>query len=155
MKVQLINGAGCIVTVSMDKNIQLYPHFKLWELANNEGDAKKAQMILSPKQDAFMLLIEQFRCEYNKPMTCNSCFRQPAYNKKIGGDKNSLHLQALAFDWGVSYNKALDNYVINTWRAICEASGKIGGLNLEPYGYHLDANEEHFGHTKFVIRNYR
>ena len=153
MKVQLINKAGSSIIVNMDKNTRLYPHFRLFELANNKGDATKPQMLLSPENDNLMLAIEEFRGWWGKPINCNSCFRQREYNRLIGGASNSLHLLARAFDAAedLSYKQRIAWY--ETWRSICRRGGYIGGINFYPWGAHLDINEDYFGHTNFVIRD--
>ena len=155
MKVLIINKTGCSFTVNLDKNTRIYPHFKLYELANNEGDTNTHQMILSPEIDDFMALIEDFRRWWNKPMNCNSCYRQPEYNKSVGGDWNSLHLKALAFDWGVQLTYAQRVAIYQQWYYITTRAGKVGGINFYPWGCHLDASENLFGHKSFVIRDHK
>lgn len=152
MKVLLKSRTGSSNIVNMDKNAYISPHFRLFELANNDGDKTIQQMILSAEVDRFLTLLEQFRVQYNQPMNCNSCYRQPAYNKKVKGAANSLHLEALAFDWPVQldYNGRL--YVYDLWRTITEKAGAVGGINYYPWGCHLDANENKYGHTSFIIR---
>lgn len=137
----------------MDKNTQLYPHFKLWELANNKGDANKPQMLLTPAQDDLMICIENLREWWARGINCNSCFRQPLYNKAVGGSSNSLHLYALAFDWGVDLSYSQRVAVCEQWKSITKRAGKIGGINFYDWGVHLDANEDYFHHNNFVIRD--
>lgn len=153
MKVLLKNKGGGSVIVNMDKNTQLWPHFKLWEVANNKGDTKDYQFILSPETDDFMLMIEQLRSWWNKPMTCNSCFRQVQYNKAVGGDPKSLHLQARAFDWGVNLTYQQRVAVCRQWSEICRRSGRTGGINFYTWGVHLDDHEDYYGYKQFVIRD--
>lgn len=153
MKVLIKNKAGYAVTVNMDKNTRLYPHFRLFELANNEGNNKLPQMLLTPENDDFMMLIEAFRSWWGKPMTCNSCYRQSGYNRTVGGASNSLHLDALAFDWGVQLTYAQRVAVYQQWYYITTRAGKVGGINFYPWGCHLDASENRFGHKSFVIRD--
>lgn len=153
MKVKLINKTGNETIVSMDKSVQLYPHFKLSELANTKGDSKQPQMILSPDVDEFMSMIEEFRGWWGKGMHCNSCYRQPEFNASIGASPRSLHLQALAFDWGQTLTYEQRVAVYWQWYNICKRRGKIGGINYYPWGVHFDANEEKLGNKSFVIRN--
>lgn len=153
MKVQIMNKAGLSFIVNLDKNTRLYPHFTLTELANNKGDAAKPQMILDPDVDSFMCMIESFRAWWNKPMTCNSCYRQAEYNKTVGGAANSLHLHALAFDWAVKLTYADRVRVASKWNSICKDAGRVGGINFYTWGCHLDAHEDRFGYTNFVIRD--
>ena len=153
MKVKIVNKFGYSVIVNLDKNIRLTPHFRLFELANNEGDKSIPQMILSPEFDDFMALLEEFRVWWDRAMNCNSCFRQVEYNKRIGGASNSLHLLALAFDWPVTLTYSQRVAVYTRWKAICEKAGRIGGINFYPWGSHLDSREDLFGYTSFVIRD--
>ena len=152
MKVLLQSKTGSSSIVNMDKNARITPHFRLFELANNKGDNTIPQMILSAEIDDFLSLIEDFRVQYNKPMNCNSCYRQPAYNKSVHGAANSLHLLALAFDWPVELDYTGRLYVYDLWRGITDKAGKVGGINFYPWGCHLDASENKFGHTDFIIR---
>lgn len=152
MKVLLKSRTGSSNIVNMDKNAYISPHFRLFELANNKGDNTIPQMILTAEVDRFLGFVEQFRVQYNKPMNCNSCYRQPAYNKSIGGAANSLHLEALAFDWPEQLNYDGRLYVYDLWRTITEKGGAVGGINYYPWGCHLDANEDKYGHTGFIIR---
>ena len=152
MKVQLISKTGSKSIVNMDKNAQITPHFKLYELANNKGNKDMPQMFLSAEIDDFLVLIEDFRGWWGKPMNCNSCYRQPEFNSSVGGSPNSLHLLALAFDWPVTLDYQGRLYVYDTWRSITERAGKIGGINFYPWGCHLDASEDKLGHKSFIIR---
>lgn len=153
MKVKILNKCGKSAIVNMDKSLQLYPHFKLQELANNLGDPKQPQMILSPEQDELLWMIEQLRSWWNKPMTCSSCYRQPDFNKSVGGDANSLHLQALAFDWKVNVTDRQRTDIVNYWKNLCDIRHHVGGINLYTWGFHLDASEDKFGYTAFKIRD--
>lgn len=153
MKVQIINKTGASVIATMDKSAQIYPHFKLYELANNKGRSDIPQMILSPAVDDFMALVEDFRGWWGRGMNCNSCYRQPAYNKMVGGAANSLHLQALAFDWPVSLDYQARVRVYQKWYEITKRAGRVGGINFYPWGCHIDSNEDYFGHREFVIRD--
>lgn len=152
MKVLLRSKTGSSNIVNMDKNVYISPHFRLFELANNEGDKTIPQMILHADFDRFIVLLEQFRTQYGKPMNCNSNFRQVAYNKAVGGAPNSLHLEALAFDWPVDLDYSGRLYVYDLWRTITEKGGAVGGINYYKWGCHLDANEDKYGHTSFIIR---
>lgn len=53
-------------------------------------------------------VLERLRTHYDKPIVINSGNRCEAYNKKIGGSKNSQHVKSRAADTvvkGVSSNK--------------------------------------------------
>ena len=153
MKVKIVNKFNYSTIVNLDKNTRLSPHFRLFEVANNKGDKSIEQMILSPRFDDFLGQIEEFRVWWNKPMNCNSCFRQVEYNRSIGGAENSLHLLALAFDWGESLTYSQRVAVYTKWREITTKAGRIGGINFYPWGCHIDSYEDLFGHRAFVIRD--
>lgn len=153
MKVEITSKCGNKYVVNVDKNAQIYPHFKLWELANNKGRTDLPQMLLNADVDNFLSMIEEFRGWWGKPMTCNSCYRQPEYNASIGGAVNSLHLRALAFDWGQTLTYEQRVAVCNQWGAICKRRGKIGGINFYPWGVHFSFDESVFGYNHFIIRN--
>ncbi|HMN49571.1 MAG TPA: D-Ala-D-Ala carboxypeptidase family metallohydrolase [Ignavibacteriaceae bacterium] len=46
-------------------------------------------------------VLQELRNWYNKPIIINSSYRSPAYNKLVGGSKNSLHLDFNAIDFTV------------------------------------------------------
>ena len=48
--------------------------------------------------------LENFAQSLGRPITLNSAYRTPEYNAKVGGSKNSLHVQRKAVDvqWGTS-----------------------------------------------------
>ena len=154
MKVEFTNQANCKFIAELNRNTQIYPHFKLYELANNKGKTDIPQMILTPEVDEFFVLVEKFRGMIGRPFNVNSCYRQTDYNKGVGGSRNSLHLRALALDVAfpsLSYAERLTLYT--GWRTITQAAGKIGGINFYSWGIHIDSNEKLFGHEQFVIRN--
>lgn len=154
MKVELTNKCGTKVIVNMDKNTQIYPHFKLYELANNKGRADLPQMVLNPTVDDFMFMIEEFRGWWGRGMHCNSCYRQEGFNATVAGaSKNSLHLRALAFDWGQVLTYEQRVAVCNEWSAICRKHGKIGGINFYSWGVHFAYDETVFGYNHFIIRD--
>ena len=137
MKV-LLKLAGCGSVINLDKNTQLSPHFKLSELANNKGDIKLPQYEINAHTADFLTMIEELRVWYNKPITCNCCYRQAGYNsEQCGALPDSLHLEGLAFDWGVKHNKVQQQHVIEKWLLINQAHGTQGVIGIYPWGYHL------------------
>lgn len=48
--------------------------------------------------DDAMDKLQALRDMLGEPMLITSAYRSPAHNKKVGGVKNSMHLQARAFD---------------------------------------------------------
>lgn len=106
---------------------------------------------LDPYIVEFAQMIQKLRCYYGKPMKVNSWYRTVKQNKKVGGSPNSIHLDGRAVDIAVTDYANL----INAWREICKAYGKIGGVNMYNTFMHFDNYEDKFGYDDFVIRDYR
>ena len=136
MKV-LLNLAGASSVINIDKNAQISPHFKLYELANNSGNIKLPQYEINAKTAGFLTMLEDLRVWYNKPITCNSCYRQAEYNEACGGMPDSLHLEGLAFDWGVKHNAVQQRHVIEEWLLLNQKYKTQGVIGVYPWGYHL------------------
>lgn len=59
-------------------------------------------------------VFEPLRAHIGAPIRCNSGYRSPEYNKKIGGAKNSQHVKAEAIDLDMgnkSDNERMFNYI--------------------------------------------
>lgn len=112
---------------------------------------EKVKLILTPETVEFAEMIQKLRDYYGKPITVNSWFRTPAYNKKVGGSSNSLHLIGRACDLKVT------NYTELTiaWKAICSMYKKVGGINYYDTYMHFDNNEDRYDYATFVVRDYR
>lgn len=55
-----------------------------------------------------VMLLNDLREWYGKPIFIHSTYRSPEYNKAVGGKKNSLHLRFNAIDFGVKDFKDLE-----------------------------------------------
>lgn len=138
-----------------DQNIR--DNFKLKELANNMGNELKPQFIIDEYVDKFLDMLQEFRKWYNKPMQINSCYRQPEFNKKVGGDSKSAHLHACAVDWQVKGHTELQRgNVRKKWEELCKKHKVIGSINLYSSGYHLEAfSDKWYSQKEFAVRDYR
>ena len=58
-------------------------------------------------------VFEPLRAYMGEPIRCNSGYRSPEYNKKIGGAKNSQHTTAEAIDLSCSDNKKMFDFIKN------------------------------------------
>lgn len=156
MIIKLITPAGSM-NVEANKTALLTPHFKLEELANNAGDPKLPQYIYGPDQIRFLRCLEEFRERCKAPVIVNSGYRQEAYNKKIGGDKNSPHLQALAVDIKPVKGWTRDMHA-RLWLRCLYDNALIGAINLYPESsgyYHLEAlSDLVYGYKQSRIRVY-
>ena len=153
MKVQITTKAGKSFITDWPATTQLTKNFTLVEVANMKGDTSKPLFIWDSEIDLFMQMLQELRDWYRKPIQCNSMYRQPAYNKQIGGAHNSLHMKALAFDWGVSHSIAQRVNVRNQWEKICQKYNQVGGIIWYEWGYHLDIHEDYNGYKSFQCWN--
>jgi len=76
--------------------MQLTKNFNLSEFACNDGTPVPPEFLDNVAEVAKNLQV--LRDELDFPVTINSGYRSPAYNKEIGGVSNSQHLQAKAAD---------------------------------------------------------
>lgn len=142
---------------TLNKNIKIRPHFELQELANNCGLTTIPQFIIDKRSETFLDMLEEFRCWFAKPMALSCCYRQPIWNKKVGGDVSSAHLHACACDWNIrDHNETQRRHVRDKWAEICKAHGVIGAVNFYTGGYHLEAfTDVWYGNKTFQVRDYR
>ena len=77
---------------------KLAPNFSPQELAS-KGDGS----IVMVKNA--LVSLQRMRDIYKKPLKVNSAYRDPAHNKKIGGERNSQHLLGIAFDLHITDKK--------------------------------------------------
>lgn len=156
MKVKVITDCRTTYTCEVNSNVYLAPNFRLAELANNLGDKTLPQWIDSPESRVFVVMLQELRTWMQLPMVISSCYRQPAFNAKVGGDKRSAHLMACAADWHIAHNQEQREHVSTKWRKICETHGVIGAINYYSNGYHLEAYSDRCYNSKgFAIRDYR
>lgn len=156
MLVKVITDSRTTYTCEVAKTVYLAPNFRLAELANNLGDKTKPQWEDSPESRVFVVMLQELRTWMELPMVISSCYRQVAYNVKVGGDRRSAHLHACAADWHIKHNDVQREHVSVKWRRICEAHGVIGAINYYSGGYHLEAySDKWYGNKGFVIRDYR
>lgn len=81
---------------SVNGNIKLSNNFLVKEFACKDG----SDYILIDTE--LVKLLQNIRNHFNKPVTINSAYRNPAYNKKVGGVSNSQHTKGTAADIVVS-----------------------------------------------------
>lgn len=131
---------------------QITAHFRLNEFANNEDGGV---IEVTPSFVQFVLMLEEFRGWYNRPVLITSGYRTKAFNKKVGGVSNSLHLKGLAVDFALpsafyNYSKARQNQFLenikNKWYEICDENGIFGSVLYYDRWVHLDVrtNKRYF-----------
>lgn len=122
---------------------KLVEHFTLQEMMCRDGS-----LVLSPEAIAHAKRINALREWYNKPMTVNSWYRSPSYNKAIGGAPKSKHMDCIATDIALpkeyaSFSKERKEQFISNmrekWFQLCEIGG---GFGIYKTFMHFDSRAE-------------
>lgn len=126
------------VIIEVNKALPLTTHFTISEMANLAGDASQPQYLFTPQSNSFMEALELFRGYVGGPVRVNSGYRQPDYNRKIGGDARSPHMYGVAADIRPDY--PVDK-IVKSWFRVLDICGLIGAVNVYPERnyYHLEA----------------
>ena len=90
----MARGASDLVRYSVknDGNTYVSKNFKVSEFKSNDG----ADAVLIDKE--LVTILQNIRDHFGTAVTINSAYRTAEYNTKVGGGKNSLHLQGSAAD---------------------------------------------------------
>lgn len=157
MKV-VYNTATSSSIIEISQDTQLSRNFRLAELANTSGDKTLPMYKISPESQLFNAMLQTFRDRYGSPIDPTSGYRQTEYNKKVGGDANSLHLQACAVDWIDRQHKD-PQYIMGMWLRILGECADIGAVNLYDnsgyYRYHFEGcSDTYLGYKQSRIRIY-
>ena len=115
--------------------MKLTKSFQLSEFACNDGTQVPENLIPAVKELAKNLQV--LRDEIGETLTINSGYRSPAWNKKIGGVKNSMHLKAMASDL-VCKSLTPKQLKAVIEKLIKEGKMKNGGIGLYPSFVHYD-----------------
>lgn len=115
--------------------MKLTKSFQLSEFACNDGTQVPESLIPAVKELAKNLQV--LRDEIGETLTINSGYRSPAWNKKIGGVKNSMHLKAMASDL-VCKSLTPKQLKAVIEKLIKEGKMKNGGIGLYPSFVHYD-----------------
>jgi len=111
-------------------------NFKLEEFACNDGTPVPEEFYDNVQElmDNLEVIREHFEGLY--PIRINSGYRTPAYNKSVGGAKNSQHLTASAADIRISVTPSIVQDAIEQ----LQKDGKIkqGGLGRYATFTHYD-----------------
>lgn len=112
-------------------NDNLSTNFKVKEFACKDNSDP---IFISPK---LVDILQKIRTHFGKPVTINSAYRTPTYNKKIGGATYSQHCNGTAADikiTGIS-SKVVAAYAETLMR-------NTGGIGIYPSFTHIDVREE-------------
>lgn len=116
-------------------------HFQPKEFESRDGRKSPFPLVV---QDCLYELLEQIREQFGQPIIVNSGYRSPEHNARVGGAKNSMHVQGLAADirpeHGPNFQKDLERL-----KGICFKVCK-GGIGIYPSFVHVDCrpNQVHW-----------
>lgn len=115
--------------------MKLTENFDLEEFSCKDGTPVPAGLMANVTLLAQNLQV--LRDHLGEPVHLNSGYRSPAYNKKIGGAKDSQHMKAKAGDLTVKSKTPKELYAIIE-KLIVEKKMMQGGLGLYPGFVHYD-----------------
>lgn len=149
------NLLGQTMQKAIDGNTLVRKNFRLSEMCNTKAnDAIK--LVVNERTFILLDMMQELRDWYCKPINVGSWYRTAAYNKKIGGSSNSLHLDGLAVDFQAQHNLNQHQHMESKWKSLCAKYNVIGGINHYTNGYHVCIDEDRkFGAKSFVVRDYR
>ena len=116
-------------SLAKDGTKQIAKNFKVREFKCNDG----SDVIFVA--DELVRVLQQIRDHFGKPVTINSAYRTPAYNKKVGGATYSQHLYGTAADIVVSGISPSEVY------KYADSILKAGGVGKYPTFTHVDVRE--------------
>lgn len=83
-------------------------------------------------------ILDSLREKLNRPIIMTSVYRSPAYNKAIGGEKNSLHTRFNAIDFSVLGSPVGPSEWAKPLREMRSANSFKGGIGIYSTFVHLD-----------------
>ena len=121
--------------------VKLSKNFTLAELANNAGNDKQPKYWIYDDSAEFVRTLQAFRDIVNEPVIVNSGYRQPDYNRKIGGDAASRHIFGQAAD--IQPLKLTAAQHVQAWAQALGYTNHHGAINIYPNHsyYHLEIND--------------
>jgi uncharacterized protein YcbK (DUF882 family) len=115
--------------------MKLSKNFNLIEFACKDGTQVPDRLIANVQKLATNLQV--LRDHIGEAVFLNSGYRSPKYNARIGGAKNSMHMQAKAADITTkSYSPKQLKSIIE--KLIKEGKMENGGIGLYPSFVHYD-----------------
>lgn len=119
---------------------RIVKNFSLAEMTNKQAK-DNIKLVLTPEVVEHAQMMQELRDYWGRPMTVSSWYRTKVYNNKVGGDKNSCHLDGIATDITMpGLSEADRTRLIEVWKSICIRHGVIGGVGVYKWGLHFDSN---------------
>lgn len=119
-----------VYSLRNEGNKSVSKNFKVKEFACNDGSEA---VFISPE---LVTILQKIRTYFGKPVTINSAYRTPTYNKKVGGATYSQHIYGTAADIKVSgvSPKTVAKYAETLL-------GNKGGIGIYSTFTHVDVRE--------------
>lgn len=138
-KAMFENPDGTWFTATVNESDKISEHFTFKEIMNQSCTP---EIKLKWYQESVMAnkAMEYVRIRYGKAITISCCYREEAYNKRVGGTSNSLHLKGCAYDcqFGkISKGSAFYNNLLRWVECACEKYNLQAELGLYPWGAHV------------------
>jgi len=116
--------------------MKITKHFSLEEFACRDGTSYPENWITS-RLEPLCRVLEILRHDLGMPVSINSGYRTPSYNRKIGGARHSQHVNGAAADIAVVGHSSdlVHNSILNLHRT---GAIKIGGLGNYVTFTHID-----------------
>lgn len=115
-------------------DINITENFKerefICKCADSKCEGKKAFADIK-----LVLMLEMLRSFVNKPITITSGYRCKSHNEKVGGAKDSLHMQGKAVDFVISGMKPYEYFYL------VEKIFKNGGIGYYNGFVHVDSGK--------------
>lgn len=125
---------------------KISPHFYMNEVACRDRNRTLPTGAALASAERVAELMERIRQFFgNLPITVNSWYRTPEWNRQCGGAKNSLHMRGMAVDFTVQGLKPSEVY--NRLSKVTKELG-IGGLAGYKGFVHVDIGKRRTWKTK-------
>jgi len=136
-KAQFQNPDGTWFTASISSTDKISEHFTFAEIAN-PSCAVECKLKWYQESSAANKAMEYVRDRYGKAITISCCYREENYNKKVGGETNSLHLKSCAYDCQFgNVSQAVYNNFLHWIECACEKFGLQAELGRYSWGLHI------------------
>lgn len=106
-------------------------YFKPSEFRSRDGAESPYPEVVSPELYG---LLDNLREHFGKPILVNCGYRSPEHNAKVGGVKNSFHVQGLAADI-----RPKDLNDLAQLQSIADSKNPNGGVGFYDTFVHVDA----------------
>lgn len=108
----------------------------------------KGEVLLNSDAIDHIQRLQEFRDWYKRSMKIVSGYRTKEYNQKVGGNKNSKHVEGIASDialpdeyykFSKSRQEEFLNNIKSKWIEICNNDGLGGGIGFYDTFFHIDS----------------